>query len=324
MKRGDRAKLQAWFDQLPGYYGDAYGNPFRSEAQRRKFYAMQRSGEISPEVVEEWERSTGARKLPARVNSVQGMVDQMRERDSWSWVFKCEDGSLHLGEPPEGCRYTAHRWPPAKVAEHFGERTRRNPRRTQKTKSKGSKRIRNLYTDRHWGIKPTKVYRVQMPNLPRETAEMGKLLRLDVIDPEDDAELGIDFPRRADIILAFDEGTPERLYYIYPKFIQHWVAKTLWIPGEPSYWLGDVARAQGGRQCDRRYPRVKVQVLGENVFLLYRTRKGGDYKEDGQGSDYIHEHGEDSGLRPLLCVTENGRLWTAGGNYTVGTGGVED
>ena len=43
--------------------------PFKSKAQRRKFYAMAKRGEISKEEVEEWERATGNRKLPERVNS---------------------------------------------------------------------------------------------------------------------------------------------------------------------------------------------------------------------------------------------------------------
>lgn len=41
--------------------------PFRSEAQRRYFYAMMRRGEIDPETVKRWERETGDRKLPERV-----------------------------------------------------------------------------------------------------------------------------------------------------------------------------------------------------------------------------------------------------------------
>ena len=43
-------------------------NPFRSQAQRRLFHAKARRGEISPEVVREWERATGKRKLPERAN----------------------------------------------------------------------------------------------------------------------------------------------------------------------------------------------------------------------------------------------------------------
>ncbi len=41
--------------------------PFKSKAQRRKFHAMAARGEISKEVVEEWERKTkNKKKLPER------------------------------------------------------------------------------------------------------------------------------------------------------------------------------------------------------------------------------------------------------------------
>ena len=41
--------------------------PWRSKAQRRKFYAMADRGEISRETVEEWESETHG-KLPERVH----------------------------------------------------------------------------------------------------------------------------------------------------------------------------------------------------------------------------------------------------------------
>jgi hypothetical protein len=41
--------------------------PFKSKAQRRKFAELLVKGEISEETYEEWNRSTGSRKLPERV-----------------------------------------------------------------------------------------------------------------------------------------------------------------------------------------------------------------------------------------------------------------
>lgn len=41
--------------------------PFASEAQRRKFYAMARRGEISMKKVKEYERETKGKKLPEHV-----------------------------------------------------------------------------------------------------------------------------------------------------------------------------------------------------------------------------------------------------------------
>jgi hypothetical protein len=41
--------------------------PFKSQAQRRKFAELLVQGKISNETFEEWNRSTGAAKLPERV-----------------------------------------------------------------------------------------------------------------------------------------------------------------------------------------------------------------------------------------------------------------
>ena len=41
--------------------------PFKSQAQRRKFAELLVKGEISKETYEEWNRSTGGKKLPERV-----------------------------------------------------------------------------------------------------------------------------------------------------------------------------------------------------------------------------------------------------------------
>jgi hypothetical protein len=40
--------------------------PFKSQAQRRKFAELLVQGKISPQRFEEWNRETGARKLPER------------------------------------------------------------------------------------------------------------------------------------------------------------------------------------------------------------------------------------------------------------------
>jgi hypothetical protein len=40
--------------------------PFKSKAQRRKFAQLLVEGKIKPETYEEWNRETGAKKLPER------------------------------------------------------------------------------------------------------------------------------------------------------------------------------------------------------------------------------------------------------------------
>jgi hypothetical protein len=44
-------------------------SPFKSQAQRRKFAELLVKGKISNETFEEWNRETGAAKLPERVKS---------------------------------------------------------------------------------------------------------------------------------------------------------------------------------------------------------------------------------------------------------------
>jgi hypothetical protein len=46
--------------------------PFKSKAQRRKFAELLMKGEISEEVYEEWNRSTGKALLPERVKPKTG------------------------------------------------------------------------------------------------------------------------------------------------------------------------------------------------------------------------------------------------------------
>ena len=41
--------------------------PFKSQAQRRKFAQLLVEGKISPDTFEEWNRETGAARLPERV-----------------------------------------------------------------------------------------------------------------------------------------------------------------------------------------------------------------------------------------------------------------
>lgn len=42
--------------------------PFKSEAQRRKFFILEKQGKISQRVLAEFVRATGDKKLPERAN----------------------------------------------------------------------------------------------------------------------------------------------------------------------------------------------------------------------------------------------------------------
>jgi len=43
--------------------------PFKSQAHRRKFAQLLVTGKISPETFEEWNRETGGKRLPERVQA---------------------------------------------------------------------------------------------------------------------------------------------------------------------------------------------------------------------------------------------------------------
>ena len=50
--------------------------PFKSEAQRRKFYAMAARGEISEETLKEWQDSTGDKELPEKVGKEKTALNE--------------------------------------------------------------------------------------------------------------------------------------------------------------------------------------------------------------------------------------------------------
>ena len=52
--------------------------PFKSKAQRRKFAELLVEGKIKPETFEEWNRSTGSKKLPERVKAKKSTRSKKR------------------------------------------------------------------------------------------------------------------------------------------------------------------------------------------------------------------------------------------------------
>ena len=66
--------------------------PFRSKAQRRKFAELLVKGEISPETYEEWNRSTGGKKLP-EAKAPPGEACGGEE-------VRSKDGRQEIGEAP--------------------------------------------------------------------------------------------------------------------------------------------------------------------------------------------------------------------------------
>jgi hypothetical protein len=52
--------------------------PFKSQAQRRKFAELLVKGEISADTYEEWNRETGAKKLPQRVTGTRKLTAKQK------------------------------------------------------------------------------------------------------------------------------------------------------------------------------------------------------------------------------------------------------
>ncbi len=181
---------------------------------------------------------------------------------------------------------------------------------------------RKRYDDSHWGIKASKTWVKQDGDLPTELVEMGKLreLRIDTSgDGKPDIALDFKGPRN---VLAFDIKR-ERLYNVMTpaackRMKQLWEAGTRQNPPVPTVSLAELAVIAGGSQ-QGGYPRVTGKTVGYVTHVIYSTHKKGDGP-----SNYIHECGEESGVLPLLVVDSRGRLWWAGGNYTVPDAGITD
>ena len=65
-----------------------------------------------------------------------------------------------------------------------------------------------------------------------------------------------------------------------------------------------------------------AQSLGYKVSRVDLLDPKSDYNK--LWIDYIHEFGEESGVRPHLAVDQDGRFWLLGGNYTCPRPGITD
>jgi hypothetical protein len=223
------------------------------------------------------------------------------------------------------------------------------------------------YTDKHWGHKPQDRWTHSSKLFPDHMTQMGHLMGLGIIrvrsngrsgfrpmqepleafeawkaedfDPvnvpgEEEGIVVLDFPRRDDSMVCFDED--QALWLVLPEAVRHRMRNEYRdLFGKPIY-LSDLALLVGGKRNKRKdYPKVKiVLILGELAWTMYRTTKGnyttwvgskrlGRIGQDGQ-SDYVHPGGEEGGIRSLVGMDKDGNLWLAGGDYTVETGGIGD
>jgi len=190
----------------------------------------------------------------------------------------------------------------------FGERSTDPAKRNKRLPTDPIKR----YKSSHWGIESTKVYNVDDKDIPDALVKMGDLLEIKVLRGPTISGFS------PNCLLAFSPYIDERLYNILTKKSQK-EAKQLIDPKRDWVSLTEAADMAGGRQADFSYPNILVQIIGHAKHVVYHTNKQGDGP-----SDYIHELGEESGIRPLLCISKDGRLWYAGGNYSVPDEGITD
>jgi hypothetical protein len=190
----------------------------------------------------------------------------------------------------------------------FGERTESPSKRKKKLPTDPVKR----YKSSHWGEVSTKVYDINDKDIPEKLVKMGDLLEIKILRGPTISGFS------SHCLLAFSPTIDERLYNILTLKTQK-QARQLIESKKDWVTLSEAAEMAGGRQADFSYPPVKVQILGLAKHVVYHTHKKGDGP-----SDYIHELGEESGIRPLLCVSKDGRLWYAGGNYSVPDEGITD
>lgn len=177
------------------------------------------------------------------------------------------------------------------------------------------------YSDFHWGFNPEELIHVDDPILP-DVVGIGHLIALHVGER---GESKLSFPQgstqRGRSYIAYDPAHPcDRIHLIVPKADQR-SAQALYRRAQRSLQrpLSEIAEEVGGRQARQPYPDLRGVDLGVVREVIYLTSKKGDGL-----SYYIHEFGEESGIRPHLVIDQDGRFTLVGGNYTCPKPGITD
>lgn len=183
----------------------------------------------------------------------------------------------------------------------------------------GLRRATALFKQTHWGIEATHRFDVDDPDLPTDPmTEMGKVLEMgfETEDTEGFVQFG------AGNILCFHPGDSRRLFVVCTDHQMRYNQEHIWQEDGDVYELREAFSEVGGRQAKfmrkPAVPKIEVQIIGDLSYVIYRTPKEGDL-EDGEPAMYDHEF-EDP--QPLLCIDNRGRLWVAGGGYTVKEHGI--
>lgn len=198
------------------------------------------------------------------------------------------------------------------------------PPTRRQDKGEHSKNAEKRYQQAHWGNPAKQVY--EWPDVPDdlELTEMGKLVEIQYeLDDSEDEVAVLEFFQEVEAqtpdILCFVPDNTERLFLALSERSKR-AAQKLWVRRYATYKLPTVAKSVGGRQARKVYPfekDVTVQAIAPVAAIVYFADKHGDGP-----SDYEHEMGEWGGIRPMLCLAKDGRMFLAGGSYLVHNDGI--
>jgi hypothetical protein len=168
------------------------------------------------------------------------------------------------------------------------------------------------------GIESTRIIHIRDEDLPETLIGMGELHELH-IEPVDGDSYILDFTDEPGWASYDPVHENQRIYLTLPRKQRRFMVDDYVDPDGQWWHLNALARAMGGVHATDDYPDVMVQPIGTVSHIVYFTEKKGDGH-----SQYIHEFGEESGVRPFLAVDKRGRLWLASGNYTSPYEGITD
>lgn len=161
-----------------------------------------------------------------------------------------------------------------------------------------------------------------------EYVAAGRLCELHFTEPGKKKQtiLRLNTKQANNSLLMFDpEHRHQRLYFkLDPSFRATLKKKYLTNPKYQFMQAAKAASLVGGRHGHRSnpgtdYPKVEVMPIGVWDAVVYAIEKNGD-----DFSKYIHQMGEESGVKPALGLDKRGGMYVLGGNYTCPTAGITD
>lgn len=175
--------------------------------------------------------------------------------------------------------------------------------------------------------KDVKVFDIDDDDLPARLVGCGHLIAFRYRVPlssnvrqNPSKEFRVHPPEQQNCFLFFDLDDKDQRLYPYLSDRARDEAAAVYYRQNPfaEISLPELARQTGGRQSRGvPYPRIMVKPIGVASAAVYEAEK----RDDGK-SLYIHRFGEESGIRPVLAIGNDGRVWLAGGDYTCPTPGI--